>query len=285
MIEDRDGRGVRSMKFSVVVCNLVLSALVPAMAAQPRSSVDGWLKGSAIRNPEKLSGLWQAEVHHRFFGLQIVLTTRARKSSKTSDGIIQVCDQASIEVFEQRGQTRASGEGHWFDTNLPGVVWKENHLKIDYAPADPESPGPEINLDLRFDPQTETWTGRFHRDSLDETATLRRPRPAGGTAKSRFAGTWRRAGVANNCMPIAEGAGGELSAWSDDILAPGALKYAKGIRPPPDTIETYGFTGQMELHSAHNIFVRLKALSPVCCAIDAGDVLSPDGTRIRSNVQ
>ena len=26
--------------------------------------------------------------------------------------------------------------------------------------------------------------------------------------------------MANNCMHIAEGAGGELSAWSDDILAP-----------------------------------------------------------------
>ena len=86
-------------------------------------------------------------------------------------------------------------------------------------------------------------------------------------------------------MHIAEGRGGELYAWSDDILAPNAIRPGKGHAAPRDTIETYGFTAQVELHSAHNIFVRLKALTPVCCTVDVGGVLSKDGMRIRSNTQ
>lgn len=279
------------VKWRVVLPFFILVLPAPVMAArqqlgaQPQTLPDACRKGSVLGHPEKLAGPWVADVHHRIFGMQIVLTTRARKSAKTSQGVIQTCEQASIEVFEQLGSERVNGDGNWFDTNLPGVTWMGDRLKIDYTGANPDLAGAEINLDLRFDPESETWTGRFHRDTLDESATLRRPRPVMFPAKSRFAGTWKRSGLANNCMHIAEGARGELFAWSDDILAPNALKYANGIPPPPDTIETYGFTGQVELHSAHNIFVRLKALTPVCCTVDVGGVLSQDGTRIRSNTQ
>jgi hypothetical protein len=256
--------------------------LSPAFAAEKRVvTADGWLKGSPIRHPEKLAGLWEVEVHHRVFGVEIVLTTRAKKSPRGQDATVQICDQAAIEVFEQMGSMRANGEGNWFDTNSPGVTWSGNHLKID----DVGTSGPEINLDLRFDPEAETWSGRFHRGSLDGTATLRRPQPATGKAKSPFVGTWRHAGQMNTCMHVVEGAGSELHAWSDDVVAPGALKLPKGAPAPRETLETYGFTAQVELHSAHNIFVRLKALSPVCCAINAGGLLSPDGARIRTNIQ
>ena len=266
---------------TLVFCSLFVLILSPAFAAEKRIPADGWLKGSTIRHPEKLAGLWEADVHHRIFGLQIVLTTRARKAPNGREGLIQICEQATIEVFEQMGSMRAEGEGNWFETDSPGVAWKGNHLKI--GPATPSDP--DINVDLAFDAETETWSGTFHRNGLDEKATLHRPHPAGGNPKSPFAGTWKHAGVANTCMHIVEGAGGELHAWSDDVLAPGALKYANGIAAARETVETYGFTAQVELHSAHNIFVRLKTLSPVCCAIDAGGVLSQDGTRIRSNVQ
>jgi hypothetical protein len=277
--------GASLIKWSVTTCSLIVAAFAPLMAAQPRPPADTWRKGASIRHPEKLSGLWLAEVHHRIFGLQIVLTTSAKKSSKAPDGVIQTCEQANIEVFEQMSSMRVDGDGNWFDADLPGASWTGNHLKIDSQGENPDAPGPEINLDLRFDPETETWTGRFHRNGLDEVATLRRPSPASGAAGNRFAGTWKRAGVANNCMHIAEGAGGELFAWSDDILAPDGATNAKGVRAPRDFFETYGFTAQVELHSAHNIFVRLKALSAVCCAIDVGGVLSQDGERIRSNTQ
>jgi len=269
------------IKRNLIFCSVFVWILSPAFATEKRLPADGWLKGSPIRHPEKLAGLWEAQVHHQIFGLQIVLTTRARKSPKAPAGVLQICDQAAVEVFEQMGPMRADGEGNWFQTDSPGVVWNGNHLKI--GPATPSDP--DIAVDLRYDAEAETWTGRFHRNNLDETATLRRPRPAGGTSKSPFVGTWKHAGVANTCIHIVEGAGGELHAWSDDVLAPGTLKYANGIPAPRETIETYGFTAQVELHSAHNIFVRLKALSPVCCSIDMGGILSPDGTRIRSNIQ
>ncbi len=268
------------MKWYAAGCSLMFAVVAATVAAQPRTGADGWSKGATLRHPESLSGLWMADVHHRIFGLQIVLTTRARKSAKAPDGIIQTCDQANIEIFEQLGATRASGDGNWFDTNFPGTSWNGNHLKID----GPDPPGPEIHVDLRFDAAAETWTGRFHRGSLEETATLHRPRPGTGSAKSKFAGTWKHAGVANTCMHIAEGPAGELSAWSDDVVAPGTLKYGKGVSAPRDVPETYGFPAQVELHSAHNIFVRLKALSAVCCTIDVGGVLSADGERIRGNM-
>lgn len=264
-------------KRNLVFCCLFFVVLSPAFAV----AADGWLIGSAIRHPEKLSGLWEADMHHRIFGMQIVLTTRARKPAKGSAALVQICDQAAVEVFEQMGAARVDSEGNWFDSNSLGMRWSANHLKID----DTGISGPAINLDLRFDPEAGSWSGRFHRGSLDETVTLHRPRPASGTAKSRFVGTWKHAGLMNTCMHIVEGEGGELHAWSDDVVAPGVLKAARGVPTQRETIETYGFTAQVELHSAHNILLRLKALSPVCCAINAGGVLSPDGTKIRSNVQ
>ena len=273
------------MKWSLTICSLIVAACAPVTTAQPPATADTCRKGAPIRHSEKLSGLWLAEVHHRIFGLQIVLTTRARKSPKAPDGVVQTCEQASIEVFEQMSSMRVDGEGNWFDADLPGTSWTGNHLKIDFNGEPPAAPGPEINVDLRFDPDSETWAGRFHRNSLDEVATLRRPSPASGAARSRFVGTWKRAGEMNNCMHIAEGAGGELFAWSDDILALEATPTGKGGRAAHDTIESFGYTSQVELHSAHNIVVRLKAVSTVCCAVDVGGVLSPDGERIRSKAQ
>jgi hypothetical protein len=273
------------VKWRFVLSLLILINLAQVLAAQQQTVPDTCRKGAVIRHPEKVAGPWLADVHHRIFGMQIVLTTRARKSPKASEGVIQTCEQASIEVFEQLGSERANGDGNWFDTNLPGVAWTGNHLKIDYAGVNGGDAGPEINLDLRFDPESETWSGRFHRDTLDEAVTLRRPRPVMFPAKSRFVGTWKRAGLANDCMHIAEGRGGDLSAWSDDILILNSIQNGKGVPAPRDTIETYGFTAQVEVQSAHNIFVRLKALTPVCCTVDVGGVLSKDGTKIRSNTQ
>src|SRR5438270_13555024 len=100
------------MKWSVVCISLIIAALAPPIPAQTPGVSDTWRKGAAIRHPEKLSGLWVAEVHHRIFGLQIVLTTTARKSPK-APGIMQTCEQAGIEVFEQLGSMRATGEGNW----------------------------------------------------------------------------------------------------------------------------------------------------------------------------
>jgi len=269
------------MKRNLLFCAFFFAILSPAFAVEGRPASDGWRKGAAIRHPERLSGLWEADVHHRIFGMQIVLTTQARRPAKGSGALVQICDQAAVEVFEQMGSTRAAGEDNWFDSNSPGMTWSGNHLKID----DPGTSGPAINLDLRFDSEAGTWSGTFHRGSLDETVTLHRPRPEPGAAKSPFVGTWKHAGLMNTCMHIVEGTGGELHAWSDDVVVPGVLKQARRTLAPRETIETYGFTAQVELHSAHNIFVRLKALSPVCCAVNAGGVLSPDGTKIRSNVQ
>jgi hypothetical protein len=266
---------------SYIYCIPLVCTLLPAFALDQHDAQDGWRKGARVRHPEKLAGMWLVDVHHRIFGLQIVLTTRARKSPQAPGGIIQTGDQAAIEVFEQMGSMRAAGDGDWFDTNSPRVAWTGNHLTIE----DPGISGPAINLDLQFDPEAETWSGRFHRGGLDESATLHRPRAAAGGAKSPFAGTWKHEGPINNCLHIVNGQNGELDAWSDDVIAPGALPFPKGSPMPRETVETYGFTAQVQLHSAHNIFLRLKALSAVCCAVDAGGILAQDGTRIRSNVQ
>jgi hypothetical protein len=259
----------------------VLLALSHLGGRAQRVPVDAWQKGSLLRHPEALSGLWQAEIDHRIFGFQIELTATARRIGNNPEAIAQRLDQASVEVFEQRGAARTVGEGNWFQSGIPGVRWDGNHLKIDTQTSTNASM-PSINIDMQFDPQADSWTGRFHRGSLDLQATLRRPRPV-AAAKSPFAGTWKRAAAGNNCLHIAEGAGGDLFAWTDDLAVPPAPRNSRKARAPADTLENYGTAAQVQLHSAHHILIQMRALSSGCCTIDTGGTLVQDGARIRSN--
>ncbi len=273
------------MKRSLFRCGVFAVLLSHCYAAEKRIPVDTWFKGSPLLHPEKLSGVWQAEADHRIFGLQIVLTAKARRAAKNSTALIRLCDQADVEVFEQMGPTRMPADGNWFQMNSPGVVWNGNHLQIDSPPGTGPGATPEIHLDLHFDLETETWAGRFHRAGLERVIVLRRPRPSSPLAKSPFAGIWMHTGAPTTCLHILEEQGGDLAAWSDTMAPPGAVTDTRGISSPREFVERYGIAARVQLHSAHNIFVRLNALSPICCALDMGGALTPDGARIRSDLQ
>jgi hypothetical protein len=100
--------------------------------------------------------------------------------------------------------------------------------------------GPEIQLDLTFDPVFDRWSGRFRRGTFDRSVTLFRPHPEIAVAKSPFVGTWSRPGLGNNCLHIVQIGSASLAGWSDDLVATGAIRYANGIRPPVETLSTMG---------------------------------------------
>ena len=86
----------------------------------------------------------------------------------------------------------------------------------------------------------------------------------------------------NNCVHITQEQDGSLVAWSDDLIAPGALRHANGLKPPAETLESYGSIVQANAQDAESIRLEMKALNPICCSIPMGGILSHDHRFIRS---
>jgi hypothetical protein len=273
------------MNWQIAVCCILSTSVFPqAHAAEGQNPENAWVKGSPIRHPEQFSGLWETEVDHKIIGIQIVLTTTVRGSPKSLVGVDQFFHHAELEIFEQRGHTRANGEGNWFEDNSEGLEWAGNHLKIKSAGA-PKHGLPEVQIDLQFDPRKESWTGRFHRGTVDQEVTLRRPKSHGELQTSPFVGTWKRTGAGmNNCLHIAQESDGTLVGWSDDLVAPGVLRYASGLKRPEEWIENYGSVANVTATQSRGVLIEFKALTAICCPIFAGGKLDPDGQSMRTDI-
>ena len=73
-----------------------------------------------------------------------------------------------------------------------------------------------------------------------------------------------------------------LAAWSDDLVTPGALRYANGIQPPVETFEHYGLVALVEVvGSPRTVMIELKALSAICCSITYFGNLAPNREEIQ----
>ena len=70
----------------------------------------------------------------------------------------------------------------------------------------------------------------------------------------------------NNCVHIVQQQDGALAAWSDDIMVPGRIRYAKGIQPPSQTREHYGQIAKAKLDAPDQIRVELRAYTAMCCS-------------------
>lgn len=259
-------------------------ALLATFPCRPEDHAEGTarLRGSVLQHPEQMSGVWEAENGATVIGLEIDLTTRVKGDSRTLQGVDQFFQNAQIEVFERARRAQwAVGNGNWFADDSAGVEWSGTHLEIRSAAA-PAAGIPEIQVDLRFDPRAEPWTGRFHRGHVDQSVTMRRPHAGRDLAQSPFVGTWKRGSVMNNCLHIAEEQDSSLVAWSDDLVVPGALRYANGLKRPEEVMERYGIVAQVISQTAEGIGLQLHALSAICCSIEAGGILSPDRMSIRT---
>jgi hypothetical protein len=215
---------------------------------------------------------------HAIYGLHIQLTTRVDGAPITLTGVEQIFNSVSIEVYERTGPTRNLGDGNWFSDKSPQILWTDRHLVLKQAAT---KIGPEVQLDLAFDPVSDTWSGRFRRGTFDRSVTLLRPHPETAVAKSPFVGTWRRPALMNNCIHIVQTGSESFAGWSDDLATPGALRYANGIRPPVETFENYGSIALVEVVSPRTVLIELKALTAGCCSITYTGNLARNGEEIQ----
>jgi hypothetical protein len=86
----------------------------------------------------------------------------------------------------------------------------------------------------------------------------------------------------NNCLHIAQAEDGALVAWSDDLMAPGTMRYAKGLHPPDETLEQFGSFAQIATPSARSVVIELKAFSAIGRSVVTGGVLTKDGSSIQT---
>jgi hypothetical protein len=254
---------------------IFLPGRVPAQQPQPATRT---MRGFVIDDPERLSGSWEIKGDHAIYGLHIELMTRVDGAPRTLIGAQQIFHSAVIQVYERTGPRRMLGDGSWFSDESSQIRWTDKHLMIKQAAT---RIGPEIQLDLTFDPVLDRWSGRFRRGTFDRWVTLLRPHPETAVAKSPFVGTWSRPGLANNCIHIVQIGGTSLAGWSDDLVATGAIRYANGIRPPVETLEHYGSIALVEVPSPRTVLIELKALIAICCSITYTGNLAPNGEEIQ----
>jgi hypothetical protein len=262
-------------RLTPLILLIFLPSRVPAQQPQPAR---GTMRGFVIDHPERLSGSWEVKGDHAIYGLHIQVTTRVDGTPITLTGGRQIFYSASIEVYERTGPTRRVGDGSWFSDESPQVLWTDGHLVLK-QPA--TRTGPEVRLDLTFDPISTSWSGRFRRGTFNRSVTLLRPHPETGSARSPFVGTWSRFAPGNNCIHIVQTGSESLASWSDDLATPGASRYANGIRPPVETFEQYGTIALVEAVSPSAVLIELKALTAGCCSITYAGKLTPDGKELQ----
>jgi hypothetical protein len=236
------------------------------------------MRGFVIDHPERVSGSWEVRGDHAIYGLHIQLITRVDGAPITLIGVHQIFHSASIEVYERTGPTRKVGDGNWFSDESAPILWTDRHLILKQAA---NQTGPEVQLDLTFDPVSDSWSGRFRRGTFDRSVTLLRPHPETAVAKSPFVGTWSRPALMNNCIHIVQTGSESLASWSDDLATPGALRYANGIRPPVETFEHYGSVALVEVVSPRTVLIEFKAFTAICCSITYTGNLAPNGEEIQ----
>jgi hypothetical protein len=262
------------MRFSREIVRVLLLALsIPNVGFRWAFATDTMLRGSTLANPELLSGSWETNEFATVVGIHIKLTTKVAGAPSSLVGIKQVFNDAEIQVYQRDDPKRVTGDGNWFTDDSPGVQWTGRHLIIAHAAL---AGTPVIRLDLIFDPVHNAWKGQLRRGTFDHDVTLVRPRPKAGIAKSPFAGTWYREALMNNCLHIVQTGEGTLSGWSDDLVTPGRIRYANGIKRPTETIEQYGSIALVQIESPTTLLLELKAFSAICCSIVSGLQL-PDG--------
>lgn len=169
------------------------------------------------------------------------------------------------------------GEENYFGDTLRGggVRYDENRLTLHDSGFD---------LDLRRI-RGNGWSGRFHRKEFDSVVTLIRPRNKARTKKAWPVGTWKegRSGPGETCLHIAETAAGDLTGWSDTLLA-GALR---GLRLTYQSRHTpWNVTAtSLRLTLLRNgaVSVELSAYTAICCSHRFAATPAKNGTVMSAN--
>ncbi len=249
-----------------IVPVLVMLLSIVGIGCRWACGADTMVRGSTLENPELISGSWESDQFDSVVGLHIKLMTTVAGAPSSLVGVNQFFNHAEIQVYQREGPKRILGDGNWFEYDS-GVQWTGRHIIIEHAAI---AATPAIQLNLIFDPEHSTWKGHLRRGTFDHDVTLIRPHAKTGIARSAFVGTWYRATLMNNCLHIVQTGEGTLSGWSDDLVTPGRIRYANGIKRPTETIEEYGSIALVQIASPTTLFLELKAFSAMCCSITSG---------------
>lgn len=233
--------------------------------------------GGPVSHPEELSGIWEApDGHGGTIGLHLMLSTTTPADTKTLVGAKQSLLDLQVGIYRRSGTVLQVGEENFGDSlRGGGVRYDDNRLTLH---------GSGFDLDLRHI-RGNGWSGRFHRKEFNSEVTLIRPGSKGRTEKAWFEGTWQegRSGPSQTCLHIAETAAGDLTGWSDTLLAWGAARFAPNVRKPPYSLERYGDLAKVGLTQNGVVSVELSAYTAICCSHRFAATPAKNGTAMSAN--
>lgn len=206
--------------------------------------------------------------------MNIIITTHVDGTPTSLAGQLQYEDEFTAGLYQRTGPDVTPLGFNFFSTVAGGGMTWDGHQLAIHLPRRDDCP--KVNVDLTWHEDSQTWTGLFERGSFSKQVSLKRPTPA--ASESPFVGTWfDKGGTMNNCVHISQETGGALTAWSDDIQTPGQMRYANGLQPPKQTMESYGEIAKASMDAPDRITVELRAYIAICCSHPFTAKLSADG--------
>ena len=173
----------------------------------------------SVRDLQALEGPWECRNPIGVAGVFITAHTFLTQKSGQQDFTSQSID---IHVYQRQGEQEHGG---YFSpsTGLDGsTVFDGKRLIIHFKD---RTDIPPFDLDVRFDPTAENWTGSWSLCDKSLEVVLERPRPGEGLPPSAFVGDWEgypdptaRFRGAPGTLHIRQGYDGRWTAWLDRTI-------------------------------------------------------------------
>jgi hypothetical protein len=252
--------------------NLLFSSLLLAISSSSLAA-----QQLSIATPEDLAGRWEtSDGHGGMVGMHVIVSTHVEGAPVSLIRHKQYLDDLDIGLYQRTGADVGEFDFSFFSTSADGgVVWDGQQLRM-LAPQRGDQP--KVEISLSWDETKKQWDGHYEHGEFSRTVTLKRPE---NEHVSSLVGTWFESkGMMNNCVHIAQQADGVFTAWFDDILIPGRMRYANGIQPPQQSREHYGEIAKVNIAPSGEMTVELRAYTAMCCSHPFVARISPDGSKL-----
>ena len=223
--------------------------------------------GKTIEQPESFSCLWETPTGPQSaVGIWLLLTTRIEGAATVLSNVPQYEQSFSVSLFQRSKNQLEFGTGSSFADDANGeLTWDGTHLKARRAGRGKDWLATE--LDLTYDPKSETWSGLFGRGPFSRFVTLRRSANALPNIRSALVGTWGNTEKwTNGCFHVTQLSDGSLAGWSDGLQTPGVFRYSNGLKPPTSTFEHYGNLLRVVDLGKQRFSIEFGAYSGICCS-------------------
>ena len=238
--------------------NLLFSSLLIAVSSSFLSA-----QQLPIAKPEDLAGRWETpDGNSGMVGINVLVSTHIEGAPISLIGHTQYLDTLDIGLYQRTRKDVGELDYSFFSTSANvGATWDGQQFRMQ-APQRKDLP--KVDISLSWNGTKKQWDGHFERGEFSRQVTLKRPVHA---PLSSFVGTWFDGkGLMNNCVHVAQQSNGGFTAWSDDVLAPGKLRYANGIQPPNQSREHYGEIAKAKVNASGELAVELRVYTATCCS-------------------